>query len=366
MDAMYDEYGRRLSDFSQVDQLAPFDVHLFARRVDYMKFTDNRLPNTGGVFISGENKLAAFLEGQGRDGLRRTLQHEAFHQFAHAAISPDLPVWINEGLAQVFEEGLWTGDRFWIGHVPPRRVRQLQADLRDGRIEPFEKFMHQTHESWASTLASDAEGGAARYNQAWAMIHFLIYAGDESNNYRERLLTMLSLIHRQVDGTAAFERAFGTNYEGFQTRFTDWARNLSPSPEAAMIERHEMLADMLIEFAKIGKRFSTVSDFRQYAVRSKIILSYRKGNIAWQSSNDVDRYFRDADGKSYTNQTLCFDMTAGQLPAIVARPTPTLEIRARFVGEGAQLERDIEVRELSADGSQASSDTGRLSAVDDR
>ena len=47
----------------------------------------------GGMFLPGRNLLAAFLEGQGRQQLRRTLQHEAFHQFAYNAISPDLPIW---------------------------------------------------------------------------------------------------------------------------------------------------------------------------------------------------------------------------------------------------------------------------------
>ena len=63
------------------------------------------MKNTGGVFMSGRNLLASFLGDLGRDSLRRTLQHEAFHQFAHTVISPDTPVWLNEGLAQVFEEG---------------------------------------------------------------------------------------------------------------------------------------------------------------------------------------------------------------------------------------------------------------------
>src|SRR5690349_3900844 len=82
MDAMYDEYSRRLVDFHGGGEEKQFDVYLFNRRIDYMKFTDNRFPNTAGLFISGRDVLAAFLEGQGRDALRRTLQHEAFHQFA--------------------------------------------------------------------------------------------------------------------------------------------------------------------------------------------------------------------------------------------------------------------------------------------
>src|SRR5690349_18215243 len=89
LDAMYDEYVRRLSDFHP-DERQRFEVYIFKNRSDYRTFTEDRLPNTGGMFIPSKRALCAFLEGQGRDALRRTLQHEAFHQFAFFAISPNL------------------------------------------------------------------------------------------------------------------------------------------------------------------------------------------------------------------------------------------------------------------------------------
>src|SRR6185295_13641529 len=129
MDAMFDDYSRRLADFNP-DRRAKFEVYLFKKRSDYLTFTKNKVPNTGGVFMPGRDTLAAFLEGQGRDALRRTLQHEAFHQFAFNAISPNLTPWVNEGLATVFEEGIFMGRSFSLGQVPPRRVRQLQYDIQ--------------------------------------------------------------------------------------------------------------------------------------------------------------------------------------------------------------------------------------------
>src|SRR5215211_1090503 len=90
MDAMYDDYSRRLQDFTPTDETTgKFEVYLFKRREQYLGFTKNKVPNTGGVFMPARNTLAAFLEGQGRDALRRTLQHEAFHQFAYSLIHPD-------------------------------------------------------------------------------------------------------------------------------------------------------------------------------------------------------------------------------------------------------------------------------------
>ncbi|HTL29587.1 MAG TPA: DUF1570 domain-containing protein, partial [Tepidisphaeraceae bacterium] len=149
MDLMFDEYARRLVDFSPPgDGANALQVNLYAKRDDYMKLTSSRFPNTGGVFMPARNLLAAFLETQGRDGLRRTLQHEAFHQFAFTAISPRIPVWLNEGLAQFFEEGIVIDNIVTVGQVPPRRIRQLNADMKAHRLVPFDKFLAMTDQEW--------------------------------------------------------------------------------------------------------------------------------------------------------------------------------------------------------------------------
>ena len=76
--------------------------------------------------MSGPRALAVYLEGQGRAAMRKTLRHEAFHQFADDRLGDGLPVWVNEGLAQIFEESLRVGDGLRIGLLPPERLRQLQ------------------------------------------------------------------------------------------------------------------------------------------------------------------------------------------------------------------------------------------------
>src|ERR1700750_1460440 len=78
MDQMYDQYAARLRQFVSGKEAMPrFEVRLYERQADYLPFAGPTFKNTGGVFMSGKRVVAAFLEGQGRDGLRRTLQHEA-------------------------------------------------------------------------------------------------------------------------------------------------------------------------------------------------------------------------------------------------------------------------------------------------
>src|SRR5438105_4589912 len=156
MDAMYEEYSRRLANFDAPNHTgSKFDIYLFQKREDYLKFTAGRSNNTAGITMPELNTVAAYLETQGRDNLRHTLQHEAFHQFACKVIHRDLPPWLNEGLAQVFEEGIWTGRYFIIGEVPQRRVRQLKQDIATQRVIDFKAMMAMTLKDWNQSLEKD-------------------------------------------------------------------------------------------------------------------------------------------------------------------------------------------------------------------
>jgi hypothetical protein len=344
MDQMFDEYSRRLADFSPRDDGRRFDVYLFDRRETYLAYTRYRFPNTGGVFIAGK-ALAAFLEGQGRDQLRRTLQHEAFHQFAYSAIGPNLPVWLNEGLAQIFEEGIYNGRTFSIGQVPPRRVRQLQKDIDDGHLFDFRAFMSMPDQEWHGNM-NDKELGARQYNQAWAMAQYLIYAEDEPGHprFRSRLIDMLKLIHDGKDGHEAFVEAFSDNIEGFQHMFVDYARSLQPTREATFIENQDVLADMLIELKNRGRTYTEMSSFKREIIRGRYQVDYTRGSVRWNSNPDPASYFRDAEGRDMGGDQLFFQPRNGApLPDIISRPVHGVQLHTFFSQAGDKIEHEIAV-----------------------
>ena len=348
MDTMYDEYARRFSSFTPAE-LPPLEVYLFQRQSDYLNFTGERLRNTGGVFMSSRNLLAAFLEGQGRSALRRTLQHEAFHQFAHAAISPNLPIWLNEGMAQVFEEGIWTGDDFWLGQVPPRRIRQLRADLSSGRTVDFVRFTSLTPQEWSESLSRDQTTGATQYSQSWAMVHFLVHARDlgGKEKYRTRLLQMLKSIHGGADASAAFERSFSNNIEGFQARFIEYANTLEPTPEAALIENQGILADLLMLLRASGQTYDSVEEFRAEVLRENYRLQYTKGQSRWTPDEDLSTYFKAPNGQLFTEQQLFFEPREGApLPDMVCRLSERIQLRTRFFQTGDKTEHELLVEAI--------------------
>lgn len=333
MDAMYDEYSQRLAIFKGSGKVPPLEVYLFHHERDYTHFTGGRLRNSGGVFLPTRNSLAAFLDGPGRDQLRRNLQHEAFHQFAFNGISPGLPVWLNEGLAQFFEEGLWNGDGFVLGEAPPRRIRQLQADLKGDRVIEFGKLLSMTGEQWARRLSASREDGITQYNQSWAMVHFLVMTENARGEfiYRPRLLDMLRQLHDGKEPDEAFRIAFGGNVRAFQDRFLEYAQTLQPTPEASLIENQGVLADMLVDFNHNGKRFDSIESFRRFVVRGRYRMHYTRGELQWDTSPDMNRYFSDLTGNLFSAADLYFSVRSGSpLPDIVCRYGDQIVLRTRF------------------------------------
>jgi hypothetical protein len=335
MDAMFDEYAKRLAGFGIDNSAASsMEAYLFQHHEDYLQIVGPEVRNTWGVTMPGRNLLAAFLEGQGRDDLRKTLQHEAFHQFAAITISKTLPSWLNEGLAQVFQEGIWTGDSFLLGQVPPHRIRQLQFDIKNRKLLPFEQIMSMTHEKWNHALAGDSGAGATQYNEAWAMVHMLVHARDATGRepYRGRLIQMLELLHQGKDGREAFESSFSPNIKGFQDRFVEYARSLEPTPEAAMMERQDVLAHMLVFFREKGLRFNRIAEMRDAAVRGGYhFTAASSSGLKWTSDPDVKNYFSDPGGKLLGDSELYFTPRGGApLPDIVCRATERVKFRTRF------------------------------------
>lgn len=348
LDAMYEEYARRLGAFGS-DSSEQLNVWIFDKKLDYMKFIDDRLPNTGGVFIPAKNCLAAYLETQGRDALRRTLQHEAFHQFANRLIGPNLPVWVNEGIAQLFEEGIYTGKRFIVEQVPPRRLRQLQDDMSNRRLMPFEDFVYMDHKTWASNMR-DRDRGSSQYNQAWAMVHFLVYACDATTGkalYRDRFFKMLTQIKFGIDAKDAFRANFGENFAAFQDRFLAYARSLTATQESNFVENAEVLSDLMVEINNSEKRtFRSLPDFRTHLERGGYQLKYSKGQLRWTTNPDIDIYFKDLSGHELdANQAGLVANPSAPLPDLVLRPGGGLEYRARFyVDDDGKPDREIIVR----------------------
>jgi hypothetical protein len=342
MDAMYEEYAHRLADFDRPDDSAPFEVYLVHTQEKYLHLAGLTLAGTGGSFNPRRHLLAAFLDGQGRDALRRTLQHEAFHQFASQAIGKTIPIWLNEGLAQIFEEGVWTGDGFQLGEVPPRRLRQLHRDIDENAIIDFPRLLSMAPSDWAVNWR-DPVKAATQYNQSWAMTHFLIYAADEDGGYkyRSRLIQMLKLLRSGADADTAFRTAFSDNIAGFHDRFMEFAQTLGPTPLATEIENQGVIADMLIEARGRGRTFTSIDQVRAASEQEKWSIHYRRGALQWETAADPKVYFCSPSGNDLDADQLYMDENdSAPLPDLVCRCDGLPMLRTRFLESRGKIDHE--------------------------
>ena len=342
LDAMYEEYSKRLADFD-VPVGQQFDVFLFAKRSEYDEFTGNRVPNTSGIFIPSLHALAGYEELQGRAGLRQTLQHEAFHQFAWQVIDKDLPIWLDEGLAQVFEEGVWTGRGFILGQVPPFRLDRLRADIDANKLVDFRTFLTMSRDEFQGRM-KDAAVGRAEYNQAWAMTQFLIFATDErgQRRYRKRLIGWLRDMHAGKDPMTAYTANFSANFDGFQKRFVEWARTVQPTALAVYSDRVSKVAELLRLFREDGVVFGSIGQLRDHLAKGQFHLTEARDGRTVTLGENALTYLSDLSGKPWPKNELFLDKRRnGPMPDVVLKQPDGAVIRARFYTRGKELDHDL-------------------------
>jgi hypothetical protein len=343
MDVMYDQYQKTFSDFKPPQNAPPLAVYLFATHEKYMAFTDYSGVNTGGLFVNGRHPyLTAYEQGQGRDALRRTLQHEAFHQFAHSTISRHLPPWMNEGMAQVFEESIWVGKNFLTDQIPPRRLRQLHVDIVQKRLIDFDQFMAMTPGDWRDTLHTNLPKAGTCYNQAWAMAAFCSSAGDPV--YQADFVKLLHKLHDDnADLYTATHQCF-PDIKDFRKKFNAWAAKLQPTPQATLLERQDTLADFLLTFTqKNHPAPPSMAAFHNLVIKYNLKIEYSRGSVTYTTAENPQIYFQNSDNKDFTIDELFFKPNPdAPLPDIICQP-PGSEYRYRthFYISGGKTEHEM-------------------------
>ncbi len=208
---MAEEYHRRTKDFAgELHKALPF--FLYSEAKDY--YLAGGKPGSAGVFVG--DRLMAIADPDRPAAMWHTIQHEGFHQFVFFAIGEKVPTWANEGMAEYFGEGVFTGDDFQTGGVPPQRLLRVQRAIRDHKYKLLREMMVMPQENWNSDFTLE------NYDQAWSMVHFLAHA--ENGKYQRAFGAFLTDVSRGQDWQAAWTRNFGRDVSAFQERWeTYWS-----------------------------------------------------------------------------------------------------------------------------------------------
>jgi hypothetical protein len=275
LNLMHGEYAAHLASLPARAPTA-LNVLLFADREDYLETLRLRYgihaAGTGGTFFVNPSGTALAL-WTGDLGPRRALhvlRHEGFHQFAYSRFGTDLPLWVNEGLAELFGASVVVEGSLLVGQSSARMLDEVKSSLELGTFVGFDRMLTMTPQQWSEALEKDTAAGL--YTQSWSMVHFLIYG--DGGRYRDRFERYLRLINAGHLSREAFVRAFETDdFDAFERRWKEYAASVAPSSFVTALERLEFLAEGALELSRQRVLSKSLEELQQDLVEINFVLS---------------------------------------------------------------------------------------------
>lgn len=152
-------------------------VYLFATRAQWMRFTIDFTGPRAKMFLQirnggySENGVTA-IQYVAHQTTFPIMAHEGLHQYLHHYVNPNIPAWLNEGLAVICEGQRWTSSGL-VGFDPwynPRRRNTLAEAVFNKRTFPLAQLI-ETHAGRILNETTSRVG--TYYAQLWALLLFL-------------------------------------------------------------------------------------------------------------------------------------------------------------------------------------------------
>lgn len=255
------------------------------------------------------------------------VQHEGFHQFAHAVIGGDIPVWVNEGLAEYFGEGLFTGDDMVTGIIPEWRRARIVKTIEANRFKSIDTMMQLTLDQW------NAELDPVNYDQAWSMVQFLAHG--DGGKYQPAFIAFMNAIGRGKGSTEAWGIAFGDS-RGFEERWKEFWMNLPANPTDDLYRRATLqtLTSFLGRAAAQKQDFASMPQFTKAASENQLKCS--RDELLPRSI--LASAMRDAGKRLEAGETFTIEPSRdGKLPQIVIETPDGKRFVGRFTLRGGRV-----------------------------
>ena len=146
----------------------PVVVYLFSNEVEYKQYLDTKFPGF-------PKRRAYFIETAGKDlsvytwwgdQIGEDLRHEYTHGLLHASLT-NVPLWLDEGLAEYFEVG-----GSIPGQINNEHAQLLASDVQRGAWRPDLARLEYLEEV--------KDMARADYREAWAWVHFMMHSSPDT------------------------------------------------------------------------------------------------------------------------------------------------------------------------------------------
>ncbi|MFM7148804.1 MAG: DUF1570 domain-containing protein, partial [Gemmataceae bacterium] len=201
------------------------------------------------------------------------LYHEAFHAYLKTFVSSpgdgSLPIWLNEGMAQIFENAIVEIGELRVGHAEPERLTALRGSLARGTLLPLADLLQSGPKNFQVAIPSDQQVSDRHYLASWALAHYLSFKLQLMGN--SKLKDYSRSLQRGTDPLLAFRDLVSSrsrsSRRSFFATFPTFALMVPKVPE-----RRFLAARLVLE----NREFSS----------SFLRGGWRTGTIPWLDSTD--------------------------------------------------------------------------------
>jgi tetratricopeptide (TPR) repeat protein len=170
----------------------PIRIVAFRNEKEYEPYRPSEFATA--FFQPGDQHDFIIMSGASRDNY-----HVAVHEFTHLMVhqgGASYPVWLNEGLAELFSNLEPVGAKIKVGQDIPSRMISL-------RMEPWIPLATLLTVNRNSPIYNEKSKASMFYAESWELVHMLFL----SPEYSPQLKAMSAAL-RQSDAATAFEAAY--------------------------------------------------------------------------------------------------------------------------------------------------------------
>lgn len=283
----------------------------------------------------------AYYAGYGNDnyivmpGLSSHQWETAAHEYVHALLhtrGAHLPLWLNEGLADVYSTVRVGEHGSTVGAVNPNRISLLRSSPRP----PLGELLDLSDEQFHAATNRDAAG--LFYARSWALTHMLLFAPQ----YHSQFAALLMALSSGEPGHVALPRLYHRPLTAVADDLEAWINQqahfvpvplsgVTPRPGTVTLESvspfasRTLMADLLFTLSEFKRATALYTALAQESPGDAHALA-ALGNIGLRQNDfpQARQYWRQALQHGIQDATLCFQYAVlasqANLPADEIRP----------------------------------------------